>query len=62
MPDGVEVCRDCRGKGWFDDSTYDRCGAMTMCGRCHGTGLKDEAVKKIIDNAFAPYLIPRPKE
>ena len=50
-----EVCMGCDGKGYICDTTYDRTGVDTPCGRCHGSGLPAERVEKIISDAFAPY-------
>ena len=62
MPNNVESCRGCDGKGWFDDTTYDRCGSLTKCNRCFGTGLNAAAVALIVKTAMAPFLKPSPKE
>jgi DnaJ-class molecular chaperone len=62
MATNKERCQACDGEGYFLDTTYDRCGVTVRCGRCHGSGLNDVAVREIIDAAFAPHLKPRPKD
>ncbi|MCK4500990.1 hypothetical protein KAU11_10875 [Candidatus Babeliales bacterium] len=48
-------CKSCAGKGFFSDTTYDRCGSDTQCGKCHGTGLPEDKVASIIKDAFVTY-------
>ncbi|MEP5758258.1 MAG: hypothetical protein ABJ327_02895 [Litoreibacter sp.] len=48
-------CQACNGDGFYEDSTYDRCGAAVRCCRCHGTGFPEKRIAKILADAFAPY-------
>ena len=48
-----EPCPKCKGKGSWEDTTYDRAGADTPCETCQGTGRKlpttDELMQMVID-------------
>lgn len=57
-----ENCTTCAGTGWFEDSTYDRCGVTTRCYTCNGTGLPEARVKEIITAALAPFVKPKPAD
>lgn len=56
----VANCLSCRGAGWFDDTTYDRCGVVVKCRVCHGSGLPEDKVQQIIDAAFLMSMKPKP--
>jgi len=54
-------CTCCNGLGWFEDSTYDRCGTIVKCGKCKGTGLSTLEIQAIIDAALKSLVLPKIK-
>jgi len=53
-------CLQCKGAGWFDDTTYSRTGAWSKCGECYGTGWPKGRVRQVFDDAFAKHVQPKP--
>lgn len=55
-------CTSCDGKGWVNDTTYDRSGNYVRCRVCYGTGLPSQDVEHIIAAALKEYLKPSSEE
>jgi hypothetical protein len=53
-------CLECKGAGWFEDTTYDRTGAWCVCSKCYGTGWPIGRVRQALDQAFKGHFKPKP--